>query len=100
MVTENELIIQMEKFLEELLGSIGSGEGLNQSIADNLLDTIAHLGILWKNESRIPKRAALFLIDLPGSLISWADQYHGNQRTQLITLSAKISTCINDALTD
>lgn len=98
--TENELLDQMDQLLDVVLGSLAGGSGLPMREANSLITCIEQLGHIWKGRVEIPKRAAANLVDLAGTILTWTEQYPGDQGSTMVDYASQLQETISQALAD
>lgn len=95
---ETDLMSRLEEAVGRFVIPLRMNEGFDEPALRQLQEQIDHCGTAWREETHVPKRAALILAELHPAIEACAWLYEGNMRQRIQEAGVMVSEAVIAAL--
>lgn len=95
---ETDLVSRLEEAANRFVIPLRMNEGFDERALLQLKEDIDHCGTAWREETHVPKRAALILAELFPAIEACAWLYEGEMRQRIQEAGVMVSEAVIAAL--
>ena len=95
---ETDLVSRLEEAANRFVIPLRMNEGFDEQALLQLKEDIDHCGTAWREETHVPKRAALILAELFPAIEACAWLYEGEMRQRIQEAGVMVSEAVIAAL--